>query len=292
MITTTSPSFSALLRAARAALQWRLLLIWVLLMLIPVAIFTIPAWNLLSGALDHSVHADALAQQLDMLSFTDLMSLQGKHAMAFDSAAVLAAIVTLLLTPFFSAMAAGAARADAAPHWRALVAAGLADYPRMLRMLIWSLIPLGLAGALGGAAVSAAAEHGRDAITAAEANLWPNLALGLTALLMVLAHASVDAGRAQLAIERRRSSAVMAWWAGCRLLLRRPLHGLGIYLLIGAAGLGLAGALGVARLNVSGASIGGFIGAVLLVQLAVAVLGWMRSARLFALVALARADKT
>ena len=117
-------------------------------------------------------------------------------------------------------------------------------------------------------------------------------ALGLTALLMVLAHASVDAGRAQLAIERRRSSAVKAWWAGCRLLLRRPLHGLGIYLLIGAAGLGLAGALGVARLNVSGASIGGFIGAVLLVQLAVAVLGWMRSARLFALVALARADKT
>jgi hypothetical protein len=202
------PTFSALLRSARAALQWRLLLLWVGLMLLPVAILTVPMWQMLSNGLDRSVHAAALAQQLDLVALTDLMSMHGKNAMAFTTAGVLALLVTLL-----------------------------------------------------------------------------------TGVLLALAHASVDAGRAQLAIERRRRSVVKAWWAGCGMLWRRPLHGLGAYLAIGVAGLGLAGALAIARLNVSGASLGGFLAALLLVQLTVAVLGWMRSARLFALVALARSQQ-
>jgi len=292
MMNQKSPlTFSVLLRAARAALQWRLLLIWVLLMLIPVAVICVPLWQMLGAGLDHSVHAAALAQQLDMVAFTDLMSMHGKNAMAFTAAGVLAVAITLLLSPFFSAMAAAAARADAAPTVRELVTGGLSGYPRMLRMLVWSAVPLGLAAALGGAAVDAAAEHGANAITAADASLWSNLALVLTGLLLMLAQASVDAGRAQFAIERRRSSAVKAWWAGCRMLARRPLQGLGAYVLIALAGLGLAALLALARLNLSGATLGGFIGAIVLVQLTVAVLGAMRSARLFALVALARAQR-
>lgn len=287
---TPALSFPVLLRAARAALQWRLLLLWVLLMLIPVAILTVPAWAVLGNALDHSVHAKALAQQLDMLTMTDLMSLHGKNAMAFSVAGVIGLIVTLLLAPLLSAMAASAARADGTAGFRELVGGAVAGYLRMLRMLVWSVVPLGLAAALGGMAMDAAASHASDAITAADGQLWRWLAMGLTALLVLLAHASLDAGRAQLAIERRRSSAVKAWWAGCRLLARRPLHGLGIYALIAVAGVTLAAGLAVARLNVSGASIIGLLGALLLVQLAVAVLGWMRTARLFALMALARAD--
>jgi hypothetical protein len=237
------------------------------------------------------VHAAALAQQLDLVALTDLMSMHGKNAMAFTTAGVLALLVTLLLAPFLSGMAAFAARAPGAPAWRELAAGGIADYPRMLRMLVWSVVPLGLAAALGGAAMDGAAEHGAKAITAADAGLWSTLAMVLTGVLLALAHASVDAGRAQLAIERRRRSVVKAWWAGCGMLWRRPLHGLGAYLAIGVAGLGLAGALAIARLNVSGASLGGFLAALLLVQLTVAVLGWMRSARLFALVALARSQQ-
>lgn len=286
-----SPTFPSLLRAAGAALQWRLLLVWVVLMLVPVAILTVPMWQLLSTGMDRSVHASALAQQLDMVAFTDLMSMHGKHAMTFTTAGIIALIVTLLLAPFLSAMAAMAARAPGTPGWRELVAGGLADYPRMLRMLVWSVVPLGLAAALGGAAMDAASEHGLSAITAADASLWSTPATLLTGVLLALAQASLDAGRAQLAIERRRSSAVKAWWAGCRMLARRPLHGLGAYLLIGVLGLGLAGVLALARLNVSGASLGGFIAALLLVQLSVAVLGAMRSARLFAMVALARAER-
>jgi len=284
-------SFSVLLRAARAALQWRMLLIWVLLMLVPVAIICVPLWQMLGAGLDHSVHAAALARQLDLVAFADLLSMHNKNALAFNTAGVLALAVTLLLAPFLSAMAAGAARAPTTPSVRELVAGGLSGYPRMLRMLVWSVVPLGLAAALGGVAMEAAGDHAANAITAADAALWSNLATLLTALLLVLAHASLDAGRAQFAIERRRSSAVKAWWAGCRLLARRPLHGLGAYLLIALAGLGLAALLALARLNVSGATLGGFVGALLLVQLTVAVLGAMRSARLFALVALARSQR-
>ncbi|UUZ50047.1 hypothetical protein LP420_08415 [Massilia sp. B-10] len=126
---------------------------------------------------------------------------------------IIALIVTLLLAPFLSAMAAMAARAPGTPGWRELVADGLADYPRMLRMLVWSVVPLGLAAALGSAAIDAASEHGLSAITAADASLWSTLAMVLTGVLLALAQASLDAGRAQLAIERRRSSAVKAWWA-------------------------------------------------------------------------------
>lgn len=288
---TPPVSFSVLLRAARAALQWRLLLIWVLLMLIPVAMICVPLWQMLSAGLDHSVHAAALAQQLDMVAFTDLMSMHGKNAMAFNTAGVLALVATLLLSPFFSAMGANAARAPAALPVRELVAGGLSGYPRMLRMLLWSIVPLGVAAGLGGAAMDAAAEHGLSAITASDAGLWSNLAMGLTGVLLLLAHASVDAGRAQFAIERRRSSAVKAWWAGCKMIARRPLHGLGVFILIALAGMALAGLLAVARLNLSGATLGGFIGGALLVLLTVAVMGAMRSARLFALTALARSQR-
>ena len=92
-------------------------------------------------------------------------------------------------------------------------------------------------------------------------------------------------------IERRRTSAVKAWWSGCKLVAARPLASLGVYFLITAAGLGLAAALAVGRINVSGASLAGFAAALLLVQVTVAVLGWMRSARLFALVELARSHR-
>ena len=51
----------------------------------------------------------------------------------------------------------------------------------------------------------------------------------------------------------------------------------------------LAALLAVARLHVPALGGAGTVGAVLLAQLAVLVLGWMRSARLFAMMALVRA---
>jgi hypothetical protein len=64
---------------------------------------------------------------------------------------------------------------------------------------------------------------------------------------------------------------------------------LGVYVAITGVGLLLAGLLALARLQVPALGVGGTMGAVLLTQLAVLVLGWMRSARLFAMMALTRA---
>ncbi len=284
-------SFAAVPRAARAALQWRLLLLWVLWMLIPTAILGLTVWQTMSAQLDYSVHAAEFARQLDLTVFADLMAAHGKNVAAFNVAGVVALIVTLLISPLLSGMAASAARAPAALGFGALTAGGLAEYPRMLRMLVWSVIVLGVAAALGGIALDASAEYGAGAILESSADLADYGALALAALLLALAHATLDAGRAALAIERRRTSAVKAWWSGCKLLLKRPLATFGGYFLISAVGLALAGALVIGRINVSGASLAGFLGALLLVQVTVAVLGWMRSARLFVLVELARSQR-
>jgi hypothetical protein len=284
-------SFAAVPKAARAALQWRLLVLWVLWMLIPSAILGLTMWHTLRAAFDYSVHAAAIAQQLDMTVLADVMAAHGKNAMAFNNAGVLALVATLLISPLLSGMAASAARANETLGFRALTAGGLSEYPRMFRMLLWSIVPLGLAAALGGAAMDAAGEHGATVIQKTDSELTTMLAVAAMALLLALAHATLDAGRAALIIERRRTSAVKAWWSGCKMLLRRPLATFGVYLSISAVGLVLAALLVVARINVPGASLPGFIAAFLVVQLTVAVLGWMRSARLFALVDLARSEK-
>ena len=281
-------SLASLAHAARASLQWRMLLLWVVLMLIPTAIVVMPVWQTLSANLDHAVHAPALAQHLDMTAIADLMAAHGKSSSAFSNSAVLALIVTLLLSPLLSGMAVTAARSPRTLGFRALAGGALAEYPRMLRVLVWAAVPLGIALAVGAAASAAADKFAAGAIVAADASLPAALASVLTVLLLVLAHATLDAGRAALAIERRRSSAVKAWWSGCKILLRRPLATLGVYLAISLAGLGLAALLSVARLNLPGGGAASFIGALLLTQVIVAVIGAMRSARLFAMVALAR----
>ena len=288
---TSTFSFASAPRAARAALQWRLLLLWVLLMLIPTAILTMPLWTVFSTGLDHSVHAAAFAKQLDMTVFADLMALHGKHIEAFNVTAMLALAATLLLSPLLTGMAATASRAPDTPKVRALVSGGLSEYPRMFRMLVWSIFPIGLALAAGGAAMDAASDQLDKAIVAADVDLLNYAAIACAVLLFAFAHATVDAGRAALTIERRRTSAVKAWWSGLKMVARRPLASLGVYFIISAIGLALAAALAVGRINVAGWNAGMFIAALLLVQLTVAVLGWMRSARLFAMVELARSQK-
>lgn len=287
----TTFTFSAVPRAARAALQWRLMLLWVLAMLVPSAILGLTMWNMLSAHLDYSVRAAEIARQLDMTVLTDLLVIHGRNSMAFNNAAVLALVVTLLIAPLLSGMAATAARAAGVPGFRALAGGALAEYPRMFRMMLWSSVPLGIAAAIGGAAMEAASDYAGTVIVEADADLATRCALAATALLLALAHATLDAGRAALAVDRRRTSAVKAWWSGCKLLMQRPVAGFGAYVIITAAGLALASMLVVGRINVAGSNAAGFIGALLLVQLTVAVIGWMRSARLFAMVELARCER-
>ncbi len=290
-MTTTAFTFASVPRAARAAFQWRLLVLWMLWMLIPTTILAMPMWNMLGANLDYSLYAAEIAQRMDMTVFTDLMGQQSKNAMAFNTSGVLAVLATLLVSPLLSAMAAAAARSPEVLGFGALTAAGLADYPRMFRMMLWSIVPLGLAAMIGSMGLGMAEAHSARTTLESSANTAAMAATVVMAVLLVLAHATVDAGRAALAIERRRTSVIKAWWHGCGMLLRRPLATLGAYGLITAAGLAVGAALVIARIQVSGAgaSVLGFFAILLLVQATVAVVGWMRSARLFALMDVARA---
>lgn len=280
--------FPGAARAARASFQWRLLVLWVLWMLIPTAIVSMPLWSMLGDSLDYSVHAADIAQRMDMTVFTDLMAQHGKHRMAFTSSTVVGLVATLLISPLLTAMAGAAARSPDRLGFGALTRSGLDDYPRMFRMLLWSIVPLGLAAALGSFAIDAADEHAAATTLASSADMGQSIAAAVMLLLLALAHATLDAGRAALVLERRRTSVIKAWWQGCGMLLRRPLASLGVYGIITVTGLAIAAALAVVRINASGASTVGFVAALFIVQVTVAIIGWMRSARLFALVDVAR----
>ena len=134
----------------------------------------------------------------------------------------------------------------------------------------------------------AAAVEQPGAVLESSADKAAMLAALVTGLLMLLVHATLDSGRAVLALDRRRSSAVLAWCDGLGLIARRPFAVFGLYAAISLLGLALAAALAVARLNVPALGAGGFLGGLVLAQLAVLALAWMRCARLCGLMQLAR----
>jgi hypothetical protein len=287
-----APILPASWRAGRTALRhWRLLLIWALLSLAPAALMALPFWRILKGGLDFSVHAPALAAELDMVALADLYQHYTRSGAAVPLAVLLGMAMTLLLSPFFTGMAISAARAELRPGFKALIAGGLQEYPRMAHMLLVALLPLLAAVLLGGVARGMADRYGEAAVLASSAAAASMAATAVMALLLLLAHASIDAGRAILALDRRRRSAFKACWQGAMLLARHPLRTLGAYLPLTIAGLLVAGALALARAHVAGIDGATFAGALLLTQLAVLVLAWMRTARLFAMMELAAAHE-
>jgi hypothetical protein len=280
--------FATVARAARAAVQWRLLGLWTVVLLIPTALAALPMWSLLSASLDHSVHAAELAANLDLSTITDLVVAHDRHATGFGTGWNLALLATALLSPLLAGMTIHASRAPETPRLRALVSGGVDEYLRMLRMLVWAVVPLGVTAALAAIAFGAAHGWSEKSVLESSASHARIFAFCVTALLFVIADASLDAGRAVLAGDRRRRSAVKAWWHGVKLVMRSPLAALGTYLGITVAGLVLAALFAIARLNVPALGVGGFVGAFVLTQLAVCALAWMKSARLFAMLELVR----
>lgn len=274
------------LRAARAALQWRLLLLWTIALLLPTLVLALPFWSHFSASFDYSVHVADLAQRLDLSNVADLMTDPARNPLAMKLGAGAAVVMTLLLSPLLTGAVATAARFEGRPRLRDLFAGAVAEYPRMLRMLLWAVVPLGAALAVS-AGLRNLADSGADtAITPADGEYLRAAAAIVTALLLALVLATLDAGRAVLAADRRRRSAVIAWWHGLRLLARRPGSMLGSYLAISIVGLLAAAALGLARIHVPRVGTAGFLFALLLTQTIALLLVWMRGARLFALIAI------
>lgn len=286
--TTRASGLALTTRASRAALQWRLLLLWAGLLLIPALLAVIPLWRTLSASLDHAVHAAALAHKLDLMTLGDLVANAGRNGAAISQAAITGIVLALLLSPLVSGLVVTAARAPAPARFGPLLTGAFSEYGRMLRMLLWGIVPLGVALAIGAGALKLADKHAAHAILEADADLARHLALLLTGVLFLLACATLDAGRATLAIDRRRTSAVKAWWQGLGMLRRRPLASLAIYLVITLLGLALYALLGVARLNLAAPGPLAIVAGLLVTQVAALVLAWMRSARLFALIDLRR----
>lgn len=278
----------AVLRAPVAALQWRLLLLWLVFLLLPTALAALPVWRALAGLLDHSVHAAEWAQGFDGLMFGDVMSALGEGSAWFHGSLVIAVVFALLLGPFLAGMTVAAGRVGRVLGFGQLLQSGVIEYGRMFRVMLWSLLPYAIAIGLGAMAVGAAHKSAGHAVLQGVADRYQHTALWVLAVLLVLAHAMVESARAAFIVDPGLRSATRALGRGFMQVLRRPVGTLLSYLVIGLIGTAIALAFGVARLQTTAVGAGGFLLALLFAELAVLAVGWMRIARLFALAAVGR----
>lgn len=278
----------AVARAPLAAMQWRLLLLWVLLLLLPTAVVSLPLWRSLSGLLDRSVQVPAWAAQFSPVMFGDTMSALSDNSGWLGGVALLGLLLTLLLSPFLNGMVIGSGRAGRVLGFSHLLQCGIVEYGRMFRLMLWSVLPYAVMAALIGVVFGAVDRIDARAVLESEADRASHMALWLAVLLFVLAQAIVESGRAAFIADSSLRSATRAFGRGFMQLLRRPFSTLLSYLLISLAGYAIALAIGLGRVHTPAVGVGGLVLAILLAQLVVLVLGWVRVARLFALAEVSR----
>jgi len=288
MTSTRRTDVGAVMLAPVAALQWRLLLLWLVFLLLPTAVAALPVWRTLSGLLDRSVHAADWARHFDGLAFGDVVDKLGDSGAALHGSLVLSAAFALLLGPFLTGMTVATGRAGRALGFGQLMQSGVIEYGRMFRLLLWSLLPYAIAIGLGVMAMGVAHKSGEHAVLQSAADRYTHTAMWVLAVLFVLAHVIVESARAAFIVDPGLRSATRALGRGFMQLLRRPLGTLLSYLVIGALGMAIALACGVGRVHTPAVGVGGFLLALLLAELAVLAVGWMRVARLFALAAVGR----
>lgn len=277
----------AVLRAPFAAMQWRLLLLWTLLLLLPTAVVSLPFWRALSSTLDHSIHAQEWASRFSATMAGDVMSMLQVSSW-FNGIALAGMLLTLLLLPFLNGMVVGSGRAGRALGFSHLLQCGIVEYGRMFRLMLWSVLPYAAMGGLIGVVLHMADGVSDKAVLESQADRASHLALFVAGVLFVLAQSIVESGRAAFIADAGLRSATRAFGRGFMQLLRRPFSTLLCYVLISAIGYAVALALGVGRVHTPAVGIAGLVLAVLLAQLVVLVIGWVRVARLFALAEVAR----
>lgn len=277
----------AALLGLKSALQWRLWLLWILATLVPTLFVATPLWSMLGMQFGWSAHAQDIAAGRDLA-----LLMQGIGEMAGHMGWILGAfgassVLMLLLSPWLTGMVVAAMRAGRPLGFGELMRGGLAEYWRLLRMLLWSVLPLGLALLVGGGVMGALDHRTEGATLASEVDAASRAGLVMLAVLFVLAHASVEAGRGWLGADLALRSVVKAWWRGLKLLLRRPLATLLVYVVASLVGYGLALLFAWVRLRVDGAGAGAALLAFLAAQGVVAMLAFGRIARLYGMGALA-----
>jgi len=290
MTTKKHPNgFSALLVGLKSALQWRLLLWWLLALGLPTLLFAMPLWSGLRAQFGHSTLAAEVASGRNVPMLMEGINAMGETAGAAISIGTLVAMaMALLLSPWLTGMVVASLRAGRSLRLGELVHGGLSEYWRMFRMLLWSLVPLGIAVAIGAALLALVDKQSETAILQSEVDRNGNIALAVLAILFVFAHSTIEAARGWLGAEPGLRSIFRAWWRGTKLALQRPLATLIVYVGTSAAAYALALLFGYARLRSDGAGFGGFLLGLLLTQLVAAALAWGRIARLHGFAELAR----
>lgn len=278
-------SLAAIGSASIAGLQWRLMLLWIFVTLLPTIVVALPLWRVLDDLLGHSVHAEAWARHFDGLMFGDVFAaLQNDNAwtgMAF----VAGMLLTLLTAPFLAGMIVAGGRAHRALSFGGLLQGGAAEYGRMLRLSILALVPYGIFVAAAFGASSFAGDKIDAAVLPSSADWYQHGALAVALLFFVIAQAIVESARAQFIADIGLRSAFLALGRGFMQFARRPFSTLFVYLAITLVGGVLLVAIAVWRGHTTAAGSGLPLG-ILIVQLGVIVVAWMRTARLLALAGL------
>lgn len=287
----SSTPFSWRAAFARGA-QWRYLLVYVVGTLLPTLVLLAPVHGFLTALFDHSTREPELVPALDSAAFLEVVkqlgSPEGPDLHGVTHMMVLTGL--FLVGPALAAAAAVVADRSARPRFRELLAGVGAYYPRMLRMVFVSILPLGVAIAISGAILHFV--HRSDAHAVLETVASRNaLIAGLAvALLVWLAQSTVEVARAVLVAEPERRSALLAWWRGVRFLVRRFPRVFGLCFVTTVVALALAFGLTAIRLRLDVTGPALIAMEFLVAQGAIAVLGWGRSARLAGLVDMLRAE--
>lgn len=281
---TTSPSFLASLRQAIfKTLQWRLLLLSLALLWLPTLLLALPLWRILASQLDHAVQAPDWARRFDLLLWSELARLFEASGALLGGSGLFALAGTVALMPFLHAMGMAAARETRRLNLGELLHGGLRHYGPMLRLLLWSLIPLAAIAGVAAAALHAVDGYGEHAVLESDVNHLRWAVLAIAALLTLIWHACMEAGRGWLAFAIRGRSALGALVQGVRLVLARPWRSLGLYLSITLKAAVLLAVLGLLRAHLPGLTMPAFIGGLLLTQLLSLVNVLASFAKLFAM---------
>jgi hypothetical protein len=271
-----------------AAMQWRLLLLWVLILMLPVAIAALPLLQALGALLNHSTHAWAWAQQFDVMMFGDVVQALGRQHATLHGAFAASVLLGVLLLPWLNGMVLASGRAGRALGFGPLLQGGLTEYGRMFRLLLWSLLPYVAAGYLVQLGLDKADDVADAATLESRATMAQHVAWWGAGVVIVIAQAWVESARAAFLADASLRSASVAMLRGLVQLLRRPFSTLFAYLLVTLVGFALAFAAGLARAHALPVGAQGLLLGFLLSTLVVIALGWTRIARLFALAEVAR----
>ena len=278
----------AALAALKSSLQWRIVLLWILATLVPTLLVATPLWLALQEQFSHSPFAGEIAAGKNLpLLFQGFGKVGEQGGGWLFTGLAGGGVLMLLVSPWLTGMVVASLRARRRLGLGELMHGGLAEYWRMLRMMLWSLLPLGLALMVGGGVSGAMAKGVEGAVLASDVESASRTGMIVMLVVFVLAHATVEAGRGWLGADTALRSVVKAWWRGLKLLLRRPLATLLVYVAAGIAGYGLALLFAWLRFKVDGVGSSAFILSFLCGQAIVAALAWGRIARLYGMADLA-----